>query len=719
MANQTINLNFTPQNFQPCLYFSQDDVGRVFQINLQGIEVPSGATVTIRATKPSGLGFTVEADSVADNIATFTTVATMTNEHGRFPAEIHISSGSVEVGTANFLMVGEKNPHPDTTVDGDAEQVIPQLTLLVERVETAASSVLDMEVEAQTLPAGSAATYSYDEEENKVTFGIPEGQAGSGAVGTVASAYSATKTYAVGDYAIQNGNLYRCTTAITTAESFTAAHWTQVVLGDDVTQLKSALGVKSSLGRPTDLNTVTARGVYNLYNQTATNGYTNVPSIWAVGTGAVLIVDTGNATGVVWQIFIDTVGNISTRRYANSAWASWNNPNADLETTVEVVKDGFYPIGNLIANSYADGFDSGAFKSYNGFSRTDYIPCDGFDSLYFDGYATNIQNYCCFYDSNKAFISTFASRSKQGGNVSIPKTASYVVVSAQTATMQTVKASFRFLRARKDVNGGNWIFIGDSYLDGYTPDGGVDSWGVKLASFMGLDSDKYVISAKGGAGFYSQSDGINFKALLEGVTAFEKDSVTNIVVCGGYNDNTQTAANIYNAVVTFLTKAKELYPSALVSIGMVGYNSASPGIRNNLRYNSLYTYQEAVGNAPNARYLPLVEYALNNSLMSSDGVHPNANGQVQIAIAVKNALMGSAGLFYYKRLPQMITITGTTSANGEIAIAGTVASQNVLSARYTTGSGFALYRNDGYVVCFDENMQPKANTSVSIEVTYM
>ena len=241
MANQTINLNYTPQNFQPCLYYSQGDVGRMFQINLQGIDVPSGATVTLRATKPSGFGFNITADSVADNVATFTTVETMTNEHGRFPAEVHISSGSVEVGSANFLMVGEKNPHPDTTIDGDAEEVIPQLTLLVERVETAASKVLDMEVDAQTLPAGSAATYSYNEEENKVTFGIPEGQAGSGAAGTVASAYSATKTYAVGDYAIQNGNLYRCTTAITTAESFTAAHWTQVVLGDEVTQLKSEI----------------------------------------------------------------------------------------------------------------------------------------------------------------------------------------------------------------------------------------------------------------------------------------------------------------------------------------------------------------------------------------------------------------------------------------------------------------------------------------------
>ena len=245
MANQTINLNFTPQNFQPCLYFSQGDVGRVFQINLLGIEIPSGATVTMQGTKPSGFGFTVEADSVSDGVALFTSTETMTAEAGRFPAEIHIASGSIEVGTANFLMISEKNPHPVTTIDGDAEEVIPELTLLVERVETAASKVLDMEVEAQTLSAGSAATYSYNEEENKATFGIPEGQAGAGAVGTVASAYSASKTYAVGDYAIQNGNLYRCTTAITTAESFTAAHWTQVVLGDDVTQLKSDLNLKT------------------------------------------------------------------------------------------------------------------------------------------------------------------------------------------------------------------------------------------------------------------------------------------------------------------------------------------------------------------------------------------------------------------------------------------------------------------------------------------
>lgn len=57
----------------------------------------------------------------------------------------------------------------------------------------------------------------------------------------VADAYSASKTYAVGDYVYYNGTLYRCTTAITTTEAWTSGHWTAAKIGDDVTELKTAL----------------------------------------------------------------------------------------------------------------------------------------------------------------------------------------------------------------------------------------------------------------------------------------------------------------------------------------------------------------------------------------------------------------------------------------------------------------------------------------------
>ena len=42
--------------------------------------------------------------------------------------------------------------------------------------------------------------------------------------GMLATDYSASATYAVGDYVYYNSHLYRCITAITTAESWTAVH---------------------------------------------------------------------------------------------------------------------------------------------------------------------------------------------------------------------------------------------------------------------------------------------------------------------------------------------------------------------------------------------------------------------------------------------------------------------------------------------------------------
>ena len=239
---QSFNLNLVPGSFQQVFNCSQGDIGRQLTAKLfdgsTEYAIPAGSTVKIKATKPSGFGFD-ESATFSGSTVTITTVETMTNEWGRFPAELVITKDGNVIGTANFLFNIEKNPHPDSTVDGDAEEVIPELTLLVERVEAAASSVLDMEVVATTLPAGSQASYSYDEDLNKATFGIPQGEAGAGAAGVVASAYSSSKTYKVGDYVLHNSNLYRCITAITTAEAFTAAHWAQIVLADDVSDLKS------------------------------------------------------------------------------------------------------------------------------------------------------------------------------------------------------------------------------------------------------------------------------------------------------------------------------------------------------------------------------------------------------------------------------------------------------------------------------------------------
>ena len=62
----------------------------------------------------------------------------------------------------------------------------------------------------------------------------------------IANEFSASSTYAVGDYVIYEGQLYQCTTAVTTAGSWNSSNWVQAVLGNDVSELKSAFTFQTS-----------------------------------------------------------------------------------------------------------------------------------------------------------------------------------------------------------------------------------------------------------------------------------------------------------------------------------------------------------------------------------------------------------------------------------------------------------------------------------------
>ena len=57
----------------------------------------------------------------------------------------------------------------------------------------------------------------------------------------IAPAYSTSSTYAVGDLVLYNNALYRCKTAITTAEAWTPAHWEATIIGAELSQQKNAI----------------------------------------------------------------------------------------------------------------------------------------------------------------------------------------------------------------------------------------------------------------------------------------------------------------------------------------------------------------------------------------------------------------------------------------------------------------------------------------------
>ena len=144
-----------------------------------------------------------------------------------------------------------------------------------------------------------------------------------------APAYSTSGLYSVGQYVTYNGNLYRCNTAITTAETWTAAHWTQTNLGADVYDLKSAFGFFSE-------------GHATIYRTTYNDGYgnTRIPSQFLVGQ-VVTAQNNGNN-----PIFINGYDENGTRLFTSGSIAAGTSKSVtitDVPYVMRIYSD-YYPI---------------------------------------------------------------------------------------------------------------------------------------------------------------------------------------------------------------------------------------------------------------------------------------------------------------------------------------------------------------------------------------
>ena len=87
---------------------------------------------------------------------------------------------------------------------------------------------------------GYAISKGYVGTETQFAEDLAAAASGGAVVGLIGIAYT-QRPYEVGEYAIQSGNLYRCIVKISTAEAWTAAHWTEVKVGTELTQIKSDL----------------------------------------------------------------------------------------------------------------------------------------------------------------------------------------------------------------------------------------------------------------------------------------------------------------------------------------------------------------------------------------------------------------------------------------------------------------------------------------------
>ncbi len=135
-----MNINIRPDGAINRVHVSQNDIGRTLTFNLfndsLAYTVPIGATVKIQGTKPSGFGFS-ETCTVSGNVVTVDTTEEMTDEFGYIDTELQITDSGDVIGTSNFILAIERNPHPDNTTDGT--QITAQsLEVRIEALEESA-----------------------------------------------------------------------------------------------------------------------------------------------------------------------------------------------------------------------------------------------------------------------------------------------------------------------------------------------------------------------------------------------------------------------------------------------------------------------------------------------------------------------------------------------------------------------------------------------------
>ena len=181
----------------------------------------------------------------------------------------------------------------------------------------------------------------------------------------------------------------------------------------------------------------------------------------------------------------------------------------------------------------------------------------------------------------------------------------------------------------------NVIMIGDSYANR------TNSWQDRIKSYAGLTDDNCNMQRISGVGFVNTVDGHNFRTMLtEGIT-IEPEKVTDIIVCGGYNDISADTEVLQDAIRSFMETCKNTYPNANVYVGFLAW--CTPNLENySTRLGQLKTvlddYSRCGYYYEKAHYLNNVEFSLHLlSTIDDSYFHPNETGQLKLALNIMRA----------------------------------------------------------------------------------
>ena len=212
------------------------------------------------------------------------------------------------------------------------------------------------------------------------------------------------------------------------------------------------------------------------------------------------------------------------------------------------------------------------------------------------------------------------------------------------------------------ISSRKFLFLGDSYYLGSTTISmSNQGWADYVIQYLGLDSNHYIKADLDDIcgvpnniatpGFHASSGTHrSFATILESVYnrigSDEAQTVTDIVVCGGYNDMQQS--DIISGIGNYAVYAKSHFTNAKLWCGGIGNDGGNTRRNERIRLFTQVDMQYQDGCALNGiSYITAGEHILDDVryFLSNSTAHPTIDGYKRIGRAIANALIGGGDIF--------------------------------------------------------------------------
>lgn len=183
-----------------------------------------------------------------------------------------------------------------------------------------------------------------------------------------------------------------------------------------------------------------------------------------------------------------------------------------------------------------------------------------------------------------------------------------------------------------------YLFVGDSYAVGYQGAGitNIEGYFSKVVGALNLNAQ---IVCENGYGFIGMSSGLSWLNLLQNTTIPNKDSFTDVIICGGMNDR-DTDQNIETAMTDTFTYIHTNFPNATIHVGCVGRYAKQSNEQNIVSMRRIATLYKIISISYGNKYIDNSDLLLHNmSYFISDDIHPNVYGENQLAYGIKQYIV--------------------------------------------------------------------------------